>query len=223
MATHEDESTTPNPLATAADDETPRVLLMRHAQTHANAQGFFLGRRDEGVTGLGEEQSRRAVAGLVAWRPDRIICSPLMRCKTMIAEPAARELGIEARVDERLVEFDFGPIEGMSFDDVIERDLPFPWGPRAAGWPPDGGGESFDGFLARIRSASDDLERLEGRTAVVVHGGVIRGFMGNWLNMGTDEVNHLIVRNVDGFVFRVRPGFAELESYGIHPEDLGNY
>ena len=141
----------------------------------------------------------------------------------MIAEPAARELGIEAQVDERLVEFDFGPIEGMSFDDVIERDLPFPWGPRAAGWPPDGGGESFDGFLARIRSASDDLERLEGRTAVVVHGGVIRGFMGNWLNMGTDEVNHLIVRNVDGFVFRVRPGFAELESYGIHPEDLGNY
>ena len=67
-----------------------------------NAQGFFLGRRDEGVTGLGEEQSRRAVAGLIAWRPDRIICSPLMRCKTMIAEPAARELGIEAQVDERL-------------------------------------------------------------------------------------------------------------------------
>ena len=93
--TREKETATPNPLATAADDETPRVLLMRHAQTHANAQGFFLGRRDEGVTGLGEEQSRRAVAGLVAWRPDRIICSPLKRCKTMIAEPAARELGIE--------------------------------------------------------------------------------------------------------------------------------
>lgn len=50
----------------------------------------------------------------------------------MIAEPAARELGVELRVDERLIEFDFGPIEGMTFDDVIERDLPFPWGPRAA-------------------------------------------------------------------------------------------
>ena len=158
VVTREKEAATPNPLATTRDDGVPRVLLMRHAQTHANARGFFLGRRDEGVTKLGEEQSRRAVAGLVAWRPDRIICSPLKRCKTLIAEQAAAKLGIEAQVDERLVEFDFGPIEGMSFDDVIERDLPFPWGPRAAAWPPDGGGESFDGFLARIRSASDDIE-----------------------------------------------------------------
>lgn len=219
----QEETATPNPLSTACDDGMSRVLLMRHAQTHANARGFFLGRRDEGVTELGEEQSRRAIAGLIAWRPDRIICSPLKRCRAMIAEPAAVELGLEAQVDERLIEFDFGPIEGMSFDDVIERNLPFPWGPRAATWPPAQGGESFDDFLVRIRSVSDDIERLEGRTAVIVHGGVIRGFMGNWLNMGTDEVNHLIVRNVDGFVFRVRPGFAELESYGIHPEDLGNY
>ena len=223
MTKHEGDTTTPNPLATGAKDEMPRVLLMRHAQTHANSQGFFLGRRDEGVTALGEEQSRRAVEGLVAWRPDRIICSPLKRCRMMIAEPAARELGVELRVDERLIEFDFGPIEGMTFDDVIERDLPFPWGPRAAMWPPAQGGASFDDFLARIREASEELERLEGRTAVVVHGGVIRGFLANWLAMGPDEVNHLIVRNVDSFVFRTRPGFAELESYGIHLGDLGGY
>ena len=223
VVTNEEEPATPNPLATGADDGAARVLLMRHGQTHANAQGFFLGRRDEGVTGLGEEQSRRAVAGLVAWRPDRIICSPLKRCKALIAEPAAREIGIESLVDERLFEFDFGPLEGMTFDEVIARDLPFPWGPRAAAWPPAQGGESFDDFLARIGDACDEIERLEGRTAIVVHGGVIRGFLGNWLNMGTDEVNHLIVRNVDGFVFRVRPGFAELESYGIHPEDLADY
>lgn len=123
--TREKETATPNPLATTRDDGVPRVLLMRHAQTHANAQGFFLGRRDEGVTGLGEEQSRRAVAGLVAWRPDRIICSPLKRCKTMIAEPAAASSASRPQVDERLVEFDFGPIEGMSFDDVIERTFRF--------------------------------------------------------------------------------------------------
>lgn len=63
MTKHEGDTTTPNPLATGAKDEMPRVLLMRHAQTHANSQGFFLGRRDEGVTALGEEQSRRAVEG----------------------------------------------------------------------------------------------------------------------------------------------------------------
>lgn len=214
--------TTPNPLTVGPDDK-PRVLLMRHAQTPANASGFFLGRQDLGVTELGAEQSRRAVAGLVAWKPERIFTSPLRRCREFIADPAARELGIEAQVDDRLVEFDFGPIEGMSFQDVLDRDMPFPWGPRARDWPPASGGESFDALEARLRSFAEFAEGIEGRTAVVCHGGVIRGFFGVWLNMGTDEINHLIVRNVDSFVFRVKPGFAELESYGIHPEDLGRY
>lgn len=214
--------TTPNPLSSGSDD-MGRVLLMRHAQTSANAQGYFLGRRDEGVTGLGERQSRQAVEGLVAWHPDRIITSPLKRCREFIAEPAADALGIAAQIDERLIEFDFGPIEGIGFADVVERDMPFPWGPRAAGWPPPAGGETFQAFGERLSELAHDLELMQGRTAVVAHGGVIRGFFSVWLGMDTDDINHLIVCNVDSFVFRMRPGFAELESYGIHPEDLGRY
>lgn len=214
---------TPNPLSDSRSDGIARVLLMRHAQTEANSKGFFLGRRDEGVTELGAEQSARAVAGLVDWKPDRIVCSPLQRCRELIAEPAARELDVDLIVDERLIEFDFGPIEGMTFDDVIERDLPFPWGPRAVNWPSAEGGESFDDFLERIGEACRDIEHFDGRTAVVAHGGIIRGIFGYWLDMGTDDINHLIVRNVDSFVFRTRPGFAELESYGIHPDDLAKY
>lgn len=214
---------TSNPLACSKDDGMARVLLMRHGQTDANARGVFLGRRDEGVTALGEAQSARAVDGVVSWKPDRIVCSPLMRCKTMIAEPAAEELGIELIVDDRLIEFDFGVIEDLSFDDVIEKDLPFPWGPRSKDWPGDGGGEAFEDFIARIGESCKEIEQLDGRTAVIAHGGVIRGIFGHWLSMGTDDINHLIVRNVDSFVFRTRSGFAELESYGIHPEDLANY
>lgn len=222
---HDARSTTDtaNPLASSAGDGAPRTLLMRHAQTQANAQGFFLGRRDEGVTTLGEEQSRRAVEGLVSWRPDRIVCSPLIRCKTMIAQPAAEALGAELIVDDRLIEFDFGVIEGLTFEEVMEQGLPFPWGPRSKEWPSDAGGEDFADFNERIRDAAAWLERLEGRTAVVAHGGVIRGFFSAWLAMGPDDINHLIVRNVDSFIFRTRSGFVELESYGIHPEDLLNY
>lgn len=214
---------TANPLACGAEDDAPRVLLMRHGQTQANAQGFFLGRRDEGVTAAGERQSRRAVEGLVSWRPDRIVCSPLLRCKAMIAQPAAEALGVELIVDERLTEFDFGIIEGLTFEEVMKRDLPFPWGPRSKDWPGEAHGEDFGAFVDRICDASAWLERLEGRTAAIVHGGVIRGFFSAWLSMGTDDINHLIVRNVDSFIFRTRPGFAELESYGIHPEDLLKY
>lgn len=216
-------ASTANPLASSLDDGAPRVLLMRHAQTFANEKGLFLGRKDDGVTPLGEAQSERAVAGLVSWKPARIMCSPLQRCRKMIAEPAAEELGVELIVDERLIEFDFGPIEGMTFDDVMAKDLPFPWGPRAAHWPCDGGGEPFDEFLQRLSEACKDIEAWEGRTAVVVHGGVIRGMMAHWLSLGPLDINHLIVRNVDSFIFRMQRNFAELESYGIHPEDLANY
>ena len=68
-----------NPISTDRKPEIPRVLLMRHAQTFANANDYFLGQLDEGITEVGEQQSRRAVAGLVAWKPDRIVTSPLLR------------------------------------------------------------------------------------------------------------------------------------------------
>lgn len=212
-----------NPLASGIDDGKQRILLMRHAQTFANANGYFLGCRDEGITELGQRQSQRAVEGLVAWKPELIVSSPLSRCRTHIAEPTAGRLGIELRVDARLTEFDFGPIEGMTFEDVTARDMPFPWGPKSAQWPAAEGGEPFDGFLERIRQAASEIERAGKRTAVIVHGGVIRGFLAVWLNMGTDDINHLIVRNVDSFVFRSAPGFVELEAFGIHPEDLAAY
>lgn len=215
--------TTANPLSVQNDDDVPRILLMRHAQTKANSQGLFLGRRDEGVTELGAQQSQRAVDGLVSWHPDRIVCSPLIRCKDMIARPAAERMGIDVIVDERLTEFDFGPIEGMTFHEVMDKGLPFPWGPRADQWASLDSGETFEDFGRRIGEACVELEHYEGRTAVVVHGGVIRGFFSHWLSMDTDDINHLIVRNVDSFVFKVRDGFAALESYGIHPEDLANY
>ncbi len=213
----------PSPIATDAADGKARILLMRHAQTFANASGFFLGRRDEGVTEVGQAQSQRAVEGLVAWKPELIVTSPLMRCRTLIATPAAARLGIDMRVDERLTEFDFGPVEGMSFEDVVARGMPFPWGPKSAQWPPHEGGESFDDFIARVGEAARDIEQTKRRVAVVAHGGVIRGFLAVWLNMSTDDINHLIVRNVDSFVFRSEPGFVELEAFGIHPEDLAAY
>lgn len=201
----------------------PRLLLMRHAQTHANAAGYFLGSRDEGVTEVGEEQSRRAVEGLVSWKPDRIVTSPLIRCRELIAEPASHELGIECTVDERIREFDFGPLEGRTYADIVHEGLPFPWGPGAGAWPPAGGGERMEDFVARIADAARDYEQLEGRTAIICHGGVIRGFFCVWFSMGADEINRLVVQNVNSFIFRGAPGNVSLERFGLLPESLGKY
>lgn len=212
-----------NPISTDCKTEIPRVLLMRHAQTFANANDYFLGQLDEGITEVGEQQSRRAVAGLVAWKPDRIVTSPLLRCRMKIAEPAAEALGVPLVVDERIKEFDFGPLEGKTFSEVIERGYPFPWGPGSEEWPPDGGGETMGHFVARLSAAADDLEQFKGRTAVIAHGGVIRGFFSVWLGMRQDALNQLVVPNVHSYVFRSTPGNVCLERFGLKPEHLGDY
>lgn len=212
-----------NPIETASDPGIPRVLLVRHAQTFANANDYFLGQRDEGITEEGERQSARAVAGIVDWAPNRIVTSPLMRCREKIAAPAAEVLGVPLEIDERLKEFDFGPLEGKTFSEAMEKGYPFPWGPGSDEWPPEEGGETMPEFLERLARAARDLEGREGRTAVVCHGGVIRGLFAVWLGVEVGTLNQLVVGNVSGCVFRTNPGDVLLERFGLRPEDFGKY
>ena len=212
-----------SPIATTRDEGASRVLIVRHGETFANAGGYFLGKRDEGVDERGKEQSREAVRGIAAWGPDRIVTSPLSRCRAEIAEPAAALLGIEPVVDERLREFDFGPLEGRTYAQVVAEGLPFPWGPGSEAWPPEGGGEEMPAFLARVGAVARQVAGLQGRTCIVAHGGVIRGIFAEWLSLAPDTLNQLAVPNVHGFVFNTAHGLPELELFGLRPGDFGAY
>lgn len=199
-----------------------RVLLMRHGETESNLKRVFLGKVDAPLSELGERQSQEAVEALRAWAPDRIVTSPLERCRVKIAEPAARLLGVPCTVDERIAEFDFGPLEGMTYQAASEAGMPMPWGPASAQWPPTEGGESLDEFYQRISAAAAKIEGMPGKTAVICHGGVIRGFFGVWLRMEVESWNQLVVDNVSSTLFRARPGFMALEQFGLSTEQLRN-
>ena len=207
----------------AEDERSSKILVMRHGQTEFNLDHRFLGCVDAPLTKLGEEQSRAAVAGLVAWKPDRIITSPLLRARVAIAVPAARELGVECIVDDRIKEFDFGPLEGMAVDEAIAAGLPFPWGETASSWPPAGGGETMPHFLARAAEAAHEYERLKGRTAVIAHGGMMRALFSAWLGLDVEKFNHFIVDNVRSYIFRAQPGFVALEHASVEPDLLERY
>ena len=86
------------------------VLFMRHPETLGNTAHLFSGRRNVELSDRGALQCARAVRALVDWRPDRILTSPLVRCRS-IAFGAALCLGIEPEVEERLVEIDFGALQ----------------------------------------------------------------------------------------------------------------
>lgn len=200
-----------------------RVLLMRHAQTEYNAKHMMLGNSEAALTELGKEQSQRAVEALLAWQPDRIVTSPLKRCSEAIAEPLGDLLGVKPIVDERLHEFDFGPLEGLTYEQIVDRGLPFPWGPTASNWPMPEGGESLQEVIDRVASAAEDIESYPGKTAVIIHGGIIRIFMIHWFNMDMDAVNRLIVDNVTSYLFRTRPGHVSMEAFGLTPEAVPDF
>ena len=199
---------------------TNQILLMRHGETSYNKQRKFLGQVNAPMSTLGEEQSAKTAAALAAWGPDRIVTSPLERCELKIARPASELCKCEVIVDERLSEFDFGPLEGMTYEGAAKSGWPMPWGVGSESWPPPEGGERMSSFILRVKSAARDIECYEGKTAVVCHGGVIRAFFGAWLGLEVTGWNRIVVDNVCSFLFMIHAKGPMLEKAGLSPDEL---
>ncbi|MCL2883042.1 MAG: histidine phosphatase family protein [Coriobacteriia bacterium] len=199
-----------------------KQLLMRHPQTIANIEARYQGQQNAALSELGEAQRKRAVAGLLSWEPDVVVTSPLDRCRS-IAEPVAEGLGIELIVDDRLMEMSFGLLEGLTYDQITERGLAFPWDASTGAWPVEGA-ETIAQFAARVQSAADDLILHEGRVASVVHGGVVRGITSYWMQIADEGFWLMAVRNVESACFSA-DGFGSifLEGFGLHPEWLASF
>ncbi|WP_019611794.1 histidine phosphatase family protein [Thioalkalivibrio sp. AKL7] len=148
-----------------------RIGLLRHGET--TGQGFCGRGSDVPLTEGGWTAMRDALAGGSVW--DRIVCSPLMRCRAP-AQAFAEEAGVPLAVDDRLAELDFGTWEGRTAAALMETDA----GALGRFWqdplnhpPPDG--ESLQEFRDRVVAGWNDLAPSENeRVLVIVHGGVIR-------------------------------------------------
>lgn len=199
--------------------EFGRVTFTRHPETVSNIEKFFSGRLDVSLTERGREQARRAAEAIAAWGPDRIVTSPLTRCRA-IADEAARLLGLEAQVDERLVEIEFGAIEGIGIADLPERGYQFPWPVVDGRSVPAPGAESFESLIARARSFVDWVATQPGKTSCVTHGGLTRAIFAAVYDEPVDRFwNHVFV-NVSTQVFVSDGSRLSLQSSGLTPEEL---
>lgn len=137
------------------------LILVRHGQTAANADGLILGRLDPPLTPQGQAQAEALAAALPA--PDRLICSPLVR-----ARQTADAFAAEPEVDERWIEFDYGDIDGVPVAEVPE-DLWDRW--RADHHFNPGGGESLADVSGRVRDAVSDVlaDARDGEVVIVSH------------------------------------------------------
>lgn len=199
--------------------EYGRVLFMRHPRTVFNDTGLLSGHIDVELSEAGVSQAHRAAAALAAWRPDRILCSPLRRCRA-IADEAAAALGQDVIVDERLIELDFGPLEGVEKAALEQQGLSFPWqivDGRSVAAP---GAETFEQLIERAGHFVDYVATLPGKTACVTHGGFSRAVFAAAYHEPVELFWDRVIPNVSSQVFVSNGRRLALQTAGLTPEEL---
>jgi broad specificity phosphatase PhoE len=134
------------------------IILVRHGQTEWNRIERFRGRADVPLnhTGLAQaEMTGRRIAA--EWLPAAIYAGPLSRT-LQTAEAIGACSNLPVRVEERLVDIDYGEWQGLTPDEVRGRwpEVLSAWydTPHLAHIP---GGETLDHLRARAMSAVNDL------------------------------------------------------------------
>jgi ribonuclease H / adenosylcobalamin/alpha-ribazole phosphatase len=159
--------------------EPVTFYLVRHGESEANAARHFAGRTDSPLTARGREQAETVAKALAKIPFDRIVSSPLSRCRdTALVIARRHQLPVDLEPD--LVEIDVGDRTGTPFDEA--RGLPEWSDDGFVAWPR---GETLDQVLSRAHRV---ITRIAGENAgqhvlVVGHGGVTRILMSEFLGL----------------------------------------
>ena len=145
-----------------------RIILVRHGETEWNAGEIFRGRRDVRLNEIGKEQAQLLGTRLDDTAVEAVYSSPLRRAVDT-AESIAGHHGLHVRVDERLVDIDYGDWEGLTRPEVEERhaEAHERWlkEPHLVTLP---GGESLHVVRERTAKSIDDILSEHSGTVVLV-------------------------------------------------------
>lgn len=156
------------------------IWLVRHGATEWSSTGRHTGRTDIPLSPEGEQQA----AGL-APRIDRpwsqVLSSPLLR-----ARRTAELAGLAPEIDDGLVEWDYGPAEGLT---TAELSAEQPW----SVWGDVELGETLQQVADRC---ADVLTRLplDGDVCLVAHGHLLRILAAVYLGLEPVKAKHLVLR-----------------------------
>lgn len=156
-----------------------KLIIVRHAQATGNLEGRFQARVDTDITPLGRAQLERLTSRLEKEHIDAVYCSPLLRTR-LTAQACVGTRDLPLVIDDRLIEIDAGPMDGLRWDELYER---FPeqmtvWKEQPHLFHPPHG-ESMAQVRSRISEAVTDISARHGNGTVVVvtHGVVVRNLM----------------------------------------------
>jgi broad specificity phosphatase PhoE len=159
--------------------EPVTLYFVRHGESEANAAHRFAGRTDSPLTERGRRQADAVAETLASVRFDRIVSSPLSRCRDT-ALVIARRQQLPLDLEPGLVEIDVGEKTGMPFDEV--KGLPEWKDDGFVAWPR---GETLDEVLSRAHRVITRIagENAGQRVLIVAHGGVTRILMSHFLGL----------------------------------------
>ncbi len=158
------------------------IYILRHGETALNSKGVMQGRLNEPLNQSGRdlaEMTGRAIKGI---HFDCCISSPLARAKET-AKIILRESGndIPIKLDDRIIEIDFGDMEEKKITEMGEEGHKFFYDPfHFAGFP---NGETIQDVCNRTQEFLKELiARDDGKTYLIsTHGCAMRGMV-NYLS-----------------------------------------
>ncbi|KPK06049.1 MAG: hypothetical protein AMJ64_10140 [Betaproteobacteria bacterium SG8_39] len=154
---------------------TTTLVLVRHGETAWNAEGRVQGQTDVPLNELGRAQAAALVPVLAGERFGAVYSSDLLRVRET-AQPTARALGLDVRLEAGLRERHYGMFETLTYVECRERypaeferfrdkalDFDF------------GSGESLQAFYDRALASVGAIAARHVGEAVLVftHGGVL--------------------------------------------------
>jgi broad specificity phosphatase PhoE len=182
-----------------------RLLLIRHGESTANAEGRLQGHLDFPLSEQGRAEARLLAARLGSLGIDALYTSTLERARET-AEIATQRLDITPVPREGLMERDMGALSGLNHLEIRER---FPDYVKARsqgqidieidGW------ESYAEFKVRVDSTLDAIvaEHKDGIVACVTHGGVVGMFLRRVLDLPVGRSIPFAIGNTSVSTFEV--------------------
>jgi probable phosphoglycerate mutase len=173
----------------------PKIVLIRHAHSTANAAGVLSGQLPNvHLSKSGQEQAERLAERLGKLTIAQVQVSPMDRCSETLAPWLAKYgKGVTVTLEPNLVEVDYGKWSGKKLATLSRAKL---WrkvqGQPSAVTFPDG--ESLAQMQVRaMKTVHDFFASDQEMTIMVSHGDVIKAIVASSMGMHLDDFQRIVI------------------------------